>query len=335
MDFPLSNFSNSGIDEVGILVRNHPRSILKHLGSTNVWNTNTKLGYEAIMYNERHAYTPVYNHDINNMLANDWIFLSAKPDIFVVAPVHIIFPIDFRNVIAVHEKNKAGITMVYSHITNGKTNFIGGDVLRINSEGLVTSIETNKGLEDEIDVSLDTYIINQEKLQELLRMAQKASAFFGLRDIIGYLCPKGERIHTYLFQGYVRCFDSLKAYRDHSLELLSYDVRRQLFLDNWPIYTVTHDTPPANYSSSAAVSNSFVANGAQVLGTIKNSIISRNVVIQPGAVVENSIIFTDSVIGQDVHLKHAVVDKYCRLRQQKRVEGKLDDPLYIKQGDII
>jgi ADP-glucose pyrophosphorylase len=32
MDFTLSNFSNSGIDKVGILIETQPRSIMKHLG---------------------------------------------------------------------------------------------------------------------------------------------------------------------------------------------------------------------------------------------------------------------------------------------------------------
>jgi ADP-glucose pyrophosphorylase len=66
------------------------------MGNTNVWNTNTKLGYEAIMYNEKLAHVPHYNHDINNIMANDWIFFNAKPDLFVIAPAHIVYPLDFR-----------------------------------------------------------------------------------------------------------------------------------------------------------------------------------------------------------------------------------------------
>jgi glucose-1-phosphate adenylyltransferase len=30
MDFTLSNFSNSGIDKVGILIETQPRSVMKH-----------------------------------------------------------------------------------------------------------------------------------------------------------------------------------------------------------------------------------------------------------------------------------------------------------------
>ena len=37
IDFTLSNFTNSGIDMVGILVKEHQRSLVKHLGNANAW----------------------------------------------------------------------------------------------------------------------------------------------------------------------------------------------------------------------------------------------------------------------------------------------------------
>src|SRR5690554_7097015 len=52
MDFMLSNFSNSGFDRIATLVDNHPDSVLKHFGSRNTFNINTKLGLEIIAYNE-------------------------------------------------------------------------------------------------------------------------------------------------------------------------------------------------------------------------------------------------------------------------------------------
>lgn len=42
IDIVLSNMSNSGIDSVGILIQNNPRSLFKHIGHGNGWNFNTK-----------------------------------------------------------------------------------------------------------------------------------------------------------------------------------------------------------------------------------------------------------------------------------------------------
>ncbi len=335
IDFPLSNFSNSGIDEVGILVKNQPRSILKHLGSTNVWNTNTKLGYEAIMYNEKHAHSPSYNHDINNLRANDWIFFDAKPDMFIIAPAHIVFPFDFRQALAAHEASGAEVTLVYAPIANGKTSFVDGDRVSVDDHGLIVELSRNKGLKDDILVSLETYILSAARLKELIEHAERTSSFYTLRDIIAYIVGLGMKVHGYRHDGYVRHFGSFKQYRAHSLELLRYDVRKELFRDSWPIYTVTHDTPPAKYGAPASVKNCFIANGARISGKVVNSIISRNVVIEEGALVKNSIIFTNTKIGRDVHLSNAVVDKYVRISEVKDINGTEENPLFIKQGDRI
>ncbi|MFA5235808.1 MAG: glucose-1-phosphate adenylyltransferase subunit GlgD [Bacilli bacterium] len=334
IDFTLSNFSNSGIDEVGILVKNHPRSILKHMGNTNVWNTNTKLGYEAVMYNENLAHVPHYNHDINNIMANDWIFYNAKPDLFVIAPVHILYPLDFRPVIAAHEASRADITLVTARIHDGKTSFVNGDQVCLDATGRITSLTVNRGAESDIDVSLETYVIALDKLQSLIEKARAISGFYSLRDIIAQVIGEWQ-VRAFAHTGYVRHFGSLKQYCDYSLELLNYDVRKQLFLEDWPIYTVTHDTPPAKYGHHAQVRNSFIANGSRIDGKVVNSIISRNVVVEPGALIKNSIIFTDTKVGADVHLTHAIVDKYVRIREVKDIAGTEVDPLYVRQGDRI
>jgi len=333
IDFPLSNFSNSGIDEVGILVKNHPRSILKHLGSTNVWNTNTKLGYEAIMYNERYSHAPSYNHDINNIIANDWIFYNAKPDVFVIAPAHILYPIDFRPVIAAHENGKAAITIIYASINDGKTQFVDGDQIGLDASGRINELTSNKGAKDDIDVSLETYIINSSQLQDLISIARKTSSFYSLRDAVAHAIGLGWNVAGYKHTGYVRHFGSLQHYRKHSLDLLRYDNRKELFTDVWPIYTVTHDTPPAKYGPEAQVKNCFIANGSRINGKVFNSIISRNVVIEEGAVIKNSIIFTDTKIGKNVHISNAVIDKYVRVEAVKDIAGTEEEPIYVKQGD--
>ena len=53
IDFVLSNFSNSNVDKVGILVKEKPRSLLKHIGSGNAWNFNSKKGGISLLYDER------------------------------------------------------------------------------------------------------------------------------------------------------------------------------------------------------------------------------------------------------------------------------------------
>ena len=38
IDFPLSNMSNSGINRIGVIVKNNYKSLMDHLGSGKPWN---------------------------------------------------------------------------------------------------------------------------------------------------------------------------------------------------------------------------------------------------------------------------------------------------------
>ncbi|HOE54203.1 MAG TPA: glucose-1-phosphate adenylyltransferase subunit GlgD [Bacilli bacterium] len=336
MDFMLSNFSNSGFDRIATLVDNHPDSVLKHFGSRNTFNINTKLGLEIIAYNEGGSKAgPRYNTDIANIVFNDWILEQADPNYVVVAPSYFILPIDFRPILKQHIAKKSKVTAVYQRVNNARNEYIGRAIFDLNKDGHVINISRNKGEKDARNIGLEIYIFNRETFDFLIRDAQNISSFYSLSDIVAYHALKDIRVDTYEYVGYMRCIDSYQHYYDYSFELLNYRIRRQLFLHNWPIYTVTHDTPPAKYEATADVKNAFIANGSLISGMIKNSIISRNVKIEEGAVVENSIIFTDSIVRRNKVISHAIIDKKAEVAVAAELAGTPEDILYVRKGDRV
>ena len=44
IDFPISNMSNSGIDQIQVYVNQKPRSLAEHLGTGRHYNINSKRG---------------------------------------------------------------------------------------------------------------------------------------------------------------------------------------------------------------------------------------------------------------------------------------------------
>ena len=87
MDFALSNFTNSGISNTGVLVKDHQRSIQKHMGNMMSWANNTKTGRTALFFNEQGILNPAYNTDLNNIKQNKECFLKKhQSKIFI----HII-----------------------------------------------------------------------------------------------------------------------------------------------------------------------------------------------------------------------------------------------------
>ena len=124
-DFPLSAFCNAGIETVGILVKDHLRSVMKHLGSMDAWVNNTKIGQMIVMYNEPAHRLPETNTDINNIRENDWVLYDSQASTIVVASPHIVANIDLRPIIEEHMARGEDLTIVYKPIKDADKEFIG------------------------------------------------------------------------------------------------------------------------------------------------------------------------------------------------------------------
>lgn len=333
IDFALSNMSNSGIDAVGVLIQEKPRSLFKHLGDGHSWNFNSKAGGVSFLYNENYANNARYNHDINNLIENIAFLENNISDHIVIAPAHIITTLDYSKVVEEHKKQRAEITVVYKKINDANISYVGGQSVTI-KKGQVKSIDVNKGAKKDANICLETYVFNTKTLLQIMQQAKQISSFFTLKDVLSYVCDE-RKVSAYEYKGYARCMDSIKSYYKHSLELLNVDVYSQVFTTKWPIYTITNDTPPTKYLKHSSVKKSFVANGAIIDGTIENSIIGREVVVGKDASIKNSIIFNGSKIAEGAVLENVIIDKSATIEKQVELTGFMDNPLYIQEGDII
>ncbi len=334
VDFTLSNFSNSGIDQMGILVEEKLRSLVKHIGSGVSYNANTKRGFCSIMYNEQYSSSPAYNNDINNLIENHWVLDQSNADYIIFAPCHLLYRMDYREALQYHIKKKASVTMIYKKFEDGQNSFINRDELKLDENGRVLNIVPNKGAKKNINISLETYIISRSKLEEFLEFAKDTSHFFSIRDVLSYMTGQ-LYIHSFAYEGYLRCFSSEEDYYRFSLELLNPDVLNSLFAPDWPIYTRTYDTPPVRYGDDAKISNSFVSNGSMIDGTVKGSIIGRSVTIEKGAKIENCIIMSDAHIGANAKLKNCIVDNGAKVIHCNDLKGDSDQPLIVRERDIV
>lgn len=335
-DFALSNFCNSEINNVGILIKDHQRSMLKHMGNMMSWVNNTKLGHETIFYNEKGQVNPAYNSDINNIKENDWVLYDSNASYLVFESAHIVLNIDLRPILEEHIARGEGMTVIYKKIDNADESFSHGYLYDIDENGYLQGVRKNEMKEKQANVSLEIWIVNRTVLADIINRHQMVDASFGMREMIGYLAKnKIIKIHTHEFQGYARSFDSLEHYVKYSFELLDHDVASSLFKKEWPIYTLTHDTPPALYGEDSVITNSFVSNGCTIEGEVHDSIICRNVKIGKGAKVSRSIILSNVAVGDLVTLSDVVVDKYSVVTRRHTIAGDPDNIIYLKQGAIL
>ena len=331
IDFTLSNFSNSHIDRVYVLIKNGIVAIKRHVGSGSIWTNNTKLGYIELLLNEKGVRYPSFNTDINNIQRNIPLD-EIEFEYAVIAPSYFLSSMDFEPIVEKHIASGADITCVYKHVDNADVEYLRCDKLKI-SDGKVAKSQKNLGRSKEADISLDTYIISKKVLKKIIADSVKVSELFSINDMINfYIEEETLNIAGYKFEGFVVPILSLKNYVEHSLDLLNYHIRSQLFLDDWPIYTTTHNTPPALYGKDADVKNSFIANGAIIKGKVHNSIISRDVVVEKGAELKNCIIFTQTQISKDTKLEYVLSDKSVVFKEVKKLQGDPDNIIVIKQG---
>ena len=60
-----------------------------------------------------------------------------------------------------------------------------------------------------------------------------------------------------------------------------------------------HDAPPAKISAGATVSNSLISHGCHIVGRVEHSVLSPGVFVAEGAVVRDSIIMNDTIVGRN------------------------------------
>ena len=335
MDFALSNFTNSNIDDINILVKDSFRSVAKHVGSLKSWVNNTKIGRQNILINEKGIKNPKINTDLRALAENDWVFYETRPDYVVIQPAHVISTINIKEVVQQHIETDADVTVVYKNIDDADDNFLQSSVLKI-KDGQIISTKKNNGSSSKACVSLETYVFSFNLLNNILHDSDLSSQLSLKKAIAMLLKDKAVKVFGYEYDGYARCFDSLQHFMKYSFELLdNKSVADQLFREDWPIYTLSHNTKPALYGESAKVSNSYIANGSVIEGTVENSIISRNVSIAKGAIVRNSIILTSSYIDAGAVVENAIVDKYAHFAPRSRVSASKEDPIYIEQGQLV
>lgn len=333
MDFALSNFTNSGIDEINILVKNNFRSVAKHVGNLKSWVTNTKIGRQNILINERGINDASYNTDLACISENDWILYEAKADIVIITSSYVLATIDFKKAVDEHIASGKEISVIYSKIHDGDKTFKKGMVLSFDDDGNITKCVPNDQTRKHINVSLNSYIVNiatmREMIKKYVKNVEKPLTF---KEALQSLPDIGVSINPIEYHGYCRMFDSLKSFMKISFELLDYRNAKRVFDDDWPIYTLSHDTIPSSYASEATVANSFIANGANIYGHVENSIISRRVRISKGAVIKNSIILTATFIGENAIIENALIDKYAHISAGSVIKGTKAKPIYVEQG---
>ena len=334
VDFPISNMSNSGIDRIQLFAGNNPRSLIEHVGSGRHYNINSKRGKLQILFAGNYAKNDIYNTDIAAFYENLDSIQKMHEDYVVIAPNHMIYTMDYNVLLKHHIKSGADITLLYHTVTDATTNYLNCSFLTLNRQNGVSSVVTNRGSEANRDIFMDTYVMKKELFIDLIQKAKSLSSMYTLTQIVNIECEELD-VRGYKHEGYFAAITNFKSYFDANLSLIKYENTKDLFNEEWPIYTRTNDSSPTHYYPTACVKQSVISNGCVIEGSVENSIVGRGCVIKKGTVIKNSIILPDAFIEEGIHVENHVVGKHSKLIHCTELVADVETPGYVRRGDTL
>ncbi|MDY3928947.1 MAG: glucose-1-phosphate adenylyltransferase subunit GlgD [Clostridia bacterium] len=336
IDFMLSNMANAGITNIGVVTESNYSSLMDHIKSGSPWDLDRKnQGLNIIPPNLAEFDYGKRRGDLD-MLANAKAFLRKSNQTYVILSLgNTVYNINFNDVIEKHIENQSDITVVYKDMKGAEDEELSRyTLIELDEDNRITDIESKPQYPKSHNASLELYVMEKALLESIIDECSSRGDHDFIKDAISKKLH-GLIITGYEFKGYYGKIDSLKAYFNNNMIFLDEDTRTELFNPENPIYTKNKDMPPASYKENSIVENSFISNGCIIEGTVRNSILSRGVIVKKGAVVKNCIIMQDSVIGEKVSLDYIVLDKETVISDGKKLIGQESYPVAVGKNTIV
>ena len=334
VDFPISNMTNSGMNDIDIYVNGDPKVMFEHLGSGRQYNINSKHGHLGIVPVFPDGERAARVTDVATYYKYLYQIEHDTNDYVVIAPVNYIYKANYAEYIQQHVESGADVSILYQRIDTAKEEYINCDVLDLNTQKGINGISLNLGNKKNQVLSLQTYIMSKVKFVDLIKKAHATSAMYWFKDVINDCCEELD-VRGINYRGNIYPIYDLKSYFDSNMRLLSHSHMKDFSDSNWPIYTKTNDSAPTIYMGDGCAVNSLVSNGCEISGEIKGSIIGRNVIVGKGAVIENCLILPGAEIAANAVLKNVIVDKNARIVHKKEIIGSEEAPIYINRRETV
>lgn len=326
IDFMLSSLVAAGVPNVGILANNNYNSLVDHVGWGKDWDLNRKNSGLKII-------TPLANEIGRSVVINkfdalanaDFYLDEVLQDYVILADSNIVANVDFKKMLDFHKSSGADITVAYSYRkpASRDTQIVINDRNRV-----YDSLYHINGYSEVVATQLKIHILSKSLLREIIAKGLTLGWEDLMRD---YISKNYNQLNVaaYEVKGYCAVINNVTDYYNFNMDLIKDDVRRELFLSGIEILTRVKDSVPTFYTATANVKSSVFADGCIVKGSVINSVISRDVIIEEGAVVENSIIMTKCKIGKNARVSHTIMDRYASVSEGVNVSGTSTVPYVV------
>ncbi len=336
VDFVLSNFANSGVLRMKVLVQYKSESLNNHV--QRAWRLTALLNQFVEIVPAQMRYGPRwFEGSADAIYQNLNIITDEEPDYTFVFGADHVYRMDVRQMLDFHQERKADLTVAAIPTPVAQAHEFG--IIEVDGEGrMIGFVEkprenprTMPGDPTRCLASMGNYLFNTEALvQEIVRDAGNlesahdfgksiVTSMYGRRPV--YVYDFGQnRVpgQTEKERGYWRDVGNLDAYYQANLDLVAVDPVFSLYNSAWPIYTIQYNQPPAKFvfanereNRVGRATDSLVSEGCIVSGgQVHHSILSPRVRVNSYTSVEDSILFEDVNVGRHCRVRRAIIDKH-------------------------
>ncbi|MBQ2892925.1 MAG: glucose-1-phosphate adenylyltransferase [Oscillospiraceae bacterium] len=324
IDFPLSNCVNSGIDTVGILTQYQPLELNEYIGNGQPWGLNkTHSCAQVLPPYERHDKKSGWYKGTANAIYQNIDFIDRfDPEYVVVLSGDHIYKMDYADMVAYHEKHNASCTIAVRTVPLEEASRFG--ILNTNPDNSIYEFEEKPKVPKSTNASMGIYVFNWSILREALINDEEdpdSSNDFG-KNIIPTLLNAGHKMMAYIFDGYWKDVGTIDSLWEANMELLGKDPEFDIRGDERSkIYARNSALPSSYIDEEARTVNCFIAEGSEVYGTVRHSVISVGCTIGADALVEDSVVMPGVVIEPGAIVRHAILGENSRVGKNAVVGG--------------
>ena len=324
IDFPLSNCVNSGIDTVGILTQYQPLELNEYIGNGQPWGLNKSQSTAMVLppYERHDKKSGWYKGTANAIYQNIAFIERYDPEYVVVLSGDHIYKMDYAQMVDFHEKNGASCTIAVRDVPLEEASRFG--ILNTNPDGSIYEFEEKPKHPKSTNASMGIYVFNWKTLREFLIADEEdpeSSNDFG-KNIIPNLLSAGHKLMAYTFNGYWKDVGTIDSLWEANMELLGKDPAFNIRGDEHSKICARNNAQPSSYIDEEAVTvNCFIAEGSEIYGAVRHSIISTGCTVGEGALVEDSVVMPGAVIEPGAIVRHAILGENSRVCRGAVVGG--------------
>ena len=310
IDFPMSNCVNSGVDTVGVLTQYQPLTLNAHIGIGVPWDLDRVNGGVSILapHMREGEIGSWYSGTANAIYQNIDYIDSCNPEYVLILSGDHIYKMDYAAMLKYHKENNADATIAVLEVPMEDASRFG--IMNADENDKIYEFEEKPEHPKSNLASMGIYIFTWSNLRKALIEDEKIhpDSDFG-KHIIPKMLGENQSLYAYRFKDYWKDVGTIESYWAANMELIKTLPEFNLYEDFWNIYTKSDYQPPQYTGDNASIKTSIVSEGAQIYGSIEHCVISKNVTIEEGAVVKDSIIMEGCVIGKNAVLDRVIVDQ--------------------------